>query len=284
MTDDRPPRPATRRRRRGLAVLVSLTLPLAVGTGVAIAAWTDTTQLTATASADYLVPVVQLVPHINGTAVDTAVLTAVPGTWVNNLSPSATVSNQWYQCSLTLTGCTAISGATGSTYTVPAGGAAANRYVLQETVTNGTKTTTAVSIPTELQSPGALLGLVPFTAVATVMPTISGTFKVGSTATADPGTWQAQDLLGVVISVISGSSNTYQWLRCGPIGNTGNPTVGTAGCTTISGATNATYTVTGADLGQRLRVQVVHTTTVLLNLSAAVNRVDTQASAVVTTP
>lgn len=281
MTDARPPRPA-RRRRRGLAVLVSLTLPLAVGTGVAIAAWTDTTQLTATASADYLTPTVLLVPHINGTAVDTAVLTAVPGTWVDNLSPSATVSNQWYQCSLTLTGCTAISGATGSTYTVPAGGAAANRYVLQETVTNGTKTTTAVSIPTELQSPGALLGLVPFTAVATVMPTITGTFKVGSTATASPGTWQAQDLLGVVISVISGSSNTYQWLRCGPIGNTGNPTVGTAGCTTISGATNATYTVTSADLGQRLRVQVVHTTTVLLNLSAAVNRVDTQASVVVT--
>lgn len=278
-----PPAATARRRRRGLAVLVALTLALAVGTGVAVAAWNDRTQLTATASADYLVPVAQLVPHINGTAVDTAVLTAVPATW-SNLSPTATSAYQWFSCSLTLAGCAAISGATASTYTVPTGGAAANRYVLQEKVTNGTKTATTVSIPTEQQNPGALLGLLPFTAVTTAMPTVSGSFKVGSTVTANPGTWRAQTLLGAVISVISGSTNAYQWLRCGPIGNAGNPTVGTTGCTTIPGATGANYAVTAADLGQRLRARVTHTTTVALNLSSAVNRVDTQASVVVANP
>jgi hypothetical protein len=59
---------------------------------------------------------------------------------------------------------------------------------------------------------------------------IDGTVAVGRTVTGDPGTWSP-----------SSASFGYQWLLGG---------------TAIGGATSATYTITAADLGQELRVQV----------------------------
>ncbi len=61
-------------------------------------------------------------------------------------------------------------------------------------------------------------------------PKVSGTAKVGSTLTAKFGTWSPKPTLSI------------QWLRSGKA---------------IVGATSATYTLTAADLGKRIRVEVV---------------------------
>ncbi len=64
----------------------------------------------------------------------------------------------------------------------------------------------------------------------TPVPTISGTAKVGSTLTANTGTWSPTP-----------TAFTYQWLRNG---------------TAISGATSATYKLVTADAGKSLTVKV----------------------------
>src|SRR5437868_12476356 len=69
-------------------------------------------------------------------------------------------------------------------------------------------------------------------------PTISGAATVGTTATANPGTW-------------SGSSPItfqYQWQICGADGSA---------CHAISGATTQTYKFTSADVGSTARVNVI---------------------------
>lgn len=67
------------------------------------------------------------------------------------------------------------------------------------------------------------------------LPTISGTAEIGSTLTATDGTWNQTNL-----------GFTYQWLRGGAA---------------IPGATTSTYTVTAADAGKALAVQVTATST-----------------------
>lgn len=68
-------------------------------------------------------------------------------------------------------------------------------------------------------------------------PTISGTAANGSRLTANRGTWTGTGTI----------TYTYQWLRCTAQGE---------GCAAISGATEETYTVSGADVGRTLRVRV----------------------------
>lgn len=69
--------------------------------------------------------------------------------------------------------------------------------------------------------------------VNTAPPVISGTAQSGQTLTSSTGAWQN-----------SPTGYTYQWSRC-------NPT-----CTTIGGATAATYQVTDTDVGAKLQVTV----------------------------
>ena len=70
----------------------------------------------------------------------------------------------------------------------------------------------------------------------TTSPTISGTAKVGSTLTANEGTWAN-----------SPTSFTYQWQRCASDGR---------GCGDITGAASKTYTPVTGDVGHALRVVV----------------------------
>ncbi|MCJ1706732.1 hypothetical protein [Microbacterium sp. VKM Ac-2923] len=65
---------------------------------------------------------------------------------------------------------------------------------------------------------------------STPTPKITGTAQVGSTLTANPGTWD------------EGATLTYQWMR--------------GGGTYISGARSSTYTVSAADVGTQITVAV----------------------------
>src|SRR6185437_6978379 len=79
----------------------------------------------------------------------------------------------------------------------------------------------------------------------TVAPSVSGATTVGSTWTADPGTWT-----GTPAPTFS-----YYWLRCTSPVNAPFTTVPT-GCTAISGANATTYVATAADAGKYLTVQI----------------------------
>src|SRR3954454_3320896 len=70
----------------------------------------------------------------------------------------------------------------------------------------------------------------------TAPPTISGTPKVGSTLTANDGTWAN-----------SPTSFTYQWQRCASDGRS---------CGDITAGTTKTYVPTTGDVGHALRVVV----------------------------
>lgn len=65
---------------------------------------------------------------------------------------------------------------------------------------------------------------------STPTPKITGTAQVGSTLTANPGTWD------------EGATLTYQWMR--------------SGGTYISGAKSSTYTISAADVGTQITVAV----------------------------
>lgn len=155
-------------------------------------------------------------PTITGTAQVGSVLTAVPGTW----SPAtATLTSQW------LRNGTAIPGATATTYTVTAADAGTTLTV------SVTGTATGYTPPTATAtSLGTAIPAAPPLVLIAATPTVTGNAQIGGVLTAVPGAWTPAT-----------AALTYQWTRNG---------------TAISGATAATYTVTAADKGATLKVNV----------------------------
>jgi len=76
--------------------------------------------------------------------------------------------------------------------------------------------------------------------VNSVPPAITGTAQQSQTLTTSNGTWTGTGTI----------SYRYQWLRCNRSGN---------GCNDISGATDRTYTLRGADVGNTIRARVTAT-------------------------
>ncbi|OUE31982.1 hypothetical protein BFL35_02270 [Clavibacter michiganensis] len=154
-------------------------------------------------------------PTITGTVAVGGVLTAATGSW----SPAPAFSYQWSA------GTTAISGATGSTYTL---GTADLGKTITVTITakaTGYITTTRTSAAT------AAVGK---PAITSAQPVIVGDAKVGQTLRVVPNAWTPRPAF------------TFVWY---------------ANDVKISGATAQDYTATAADVGKRITATAIGTAT-----------------------
>ena len=204
---------------------------------------------TGTASKDFTVgvtPAASVAPAITGTAQDGRLLTASNGTWAP--TPDH-FTYQWLRDNV------AIPNATLGTY-LP--GANDVGSVIKVTVT-------------------ATIDGVPTTGTATS----TGTAKIAprytdGTPTAPTGTLRDDQQLDASASVdantawngVAGLTLGYRWRRCNEIG---------AACADIAGATASTYTLTAADVGQKVRVFV----SASKNGSAATDSIGSTATGVI---
>lgn len=185
-------------------------------------------------------------PTISGTTAVNSTLTANRGSWAGY--PAPTYTYQWLRCSASgaaadalPSGCTAISGATSSTYKLTTTDYG-KHLRLKVVGTNSLGSDTKYSATS-----AKIAGLDP---VNTVAPSISGTPKVGTTVSAARGTWT-----GVPTPTI-----TYQWFRCRSAGSASSTQP--SNCTPISAATSSSYKPVAADkTSGYLRVRVTGTST-----------------------
>jgi hypothetical protein len=167
-------------------------------------------------------PTVRTEPSVSGEAVVGAQLTADPGSWSD---PDATFTFVWQRCDDTGL-CTTIDGAGGARYLISADDVGSSLLV-EVTASNGGGSNEADSASTDV--------VVPAVPAVVTEPSIGGDATVGSTLTADPGTWSDP-----------AATFTYGWLRCH----------GNSGCSTIDGADGTTYVPTRDDVGFRIEVAV----------------------------
>ena len=153
-------------------------------------------------------------PKVTGTAKTGAKVTAAPGSW------SATPSSYTYQWKANGT---AISGATASTYTVPASMVGKKLTVTVTAVRSGWVSGSATSAPVTVAKGDA--------PKATGLPVISGTAKVGRTLKTTKGTWS-----------LAPTSYSYQWYANG---------------SAISGATKSSLVLKPAQKGKKITVKVI---------------------------
>ncbi len=165
-------------------------------------------------------PVNTAVPMISGTAVQGQTLAVSAGTWTNNPTSFAYV---WNRCS---PACSAIGGATSSTYVLAAADVGSTITATVTASNAGGAGAPATSAPTGIVT-------LPPVPVNTVAPVISGTPVQGQTLAVSTGTWTN-----------SPTSFTYFWEQCSP------------GCTVISGATSSTFVVAAADVGSTITATV----------------------------
>ena len=153
------------------------------------------------------------------------VVTASTGSWLGE--PTISFTYQWTRCSV-YPSCSPIPLAKRVTYTITKADVGHPIFVQikadnrsGDAFVNSQPTPAGISLQLRLAAP----------------PTITGAAVLGSTLTAHPGTWVGAQPV----------SYTYQWTRC--------TTNGTA-CSPIAGAKRATYTITAADVGHPLFVQI----------------------------
>ena len=153
-------------------------------------------------------------------------LVASRGTWRG--APTS-FGFQWQRCDSLGLSCTAIAGATDARYVVSQADVGSRLRVAvaaRSSFGAGASVSTPTAVVPESTPPTNLSP-----------PTIAGTPQVGQTLTAQgAGTWTGNP-----------SSFAFRWQRCDAAGGA---------CADITGATGATYAVTGADVGSTIRVAV----------------------------
>jgi IPT/TIG domain len=164
-------------------------------------------------------------PTITGIPVEGAFLLAEHGSWERD--PTASYAYQWLRCNASGEACVEIPGAISQTYTLTSGDPG-HTVVVEVKATNTGGTGSATSAP---------MLIYPLPPTATSSPTISGNPVEGETLSATEGAWEHNP-----------TSFSYQWLRCE-----------SSSCSPISGATSQTYTLTAADVGHEIEVEVAAT-------------------------
>jgi peptidoglycan/xylan/chitin deacetylase (PgdA/CDA1 family) len=211
-----------------VAADVGSTLRLVVTATNTAGSTAATSNPTATVAGAVAAPKNTALPAISGIAQQGQTLTGSTGSWSG--SPTS-YAYQWSRCNVNGKGCANIASANDQTYLVAAGDIGFTIRV-SVTATNDGGSGTATSNQT------SLVTAAPVTAPTnTGLPTISGVAQDGQTLTAGEGLW-------------SGSTATYgyQWRSCV-----------SGGCADISGATNSTYVLTGAEVGSTVVVVVTAT-------------------------
>jgi hypothetical protein len=226
MSQPNRPRSPVRVERRGLSSLVL------VGGAVLVAAILSAAAAALTTVASNNGP-----PAISGTAVETATLTASSGSWSG--TPPFAFEYAWLRCDAGGASCATIAGATAQSYVLTDTDVGSTiRVQVTATDSTGPPASTAESLPTAVVTAAE-------EPVSTAEPAISGTPTEGLTLTTTNGTWTGTEPI----------TFAYQWVRCGADGGASDG----SNCTTISGATAASYTPTSGDAGGRLRVRVTAT-------------------------
>jgi hypothetical protein len=174
-------------------------------------------------------------PEIAGDAQQASSLTASAGAWTG--PEPITYAYQWQSCDQDANDCIDVDGATQQTYTPnPSDVGWTLRVVV--TATNPAGADSTASAPTAVVTPAPDGPEQPLRDDAP--PTISGTLRAGHALSATPGSWSGGSQI----------SYSYQWRSCDPGGQH---------CANLDGATDATYTALGGDVGSTLRVAVTAT-------------------------
>jgi hypothetical protein len=178
-----------------------------------------------------LPPTVVTAPSLSGDAIVGSTLTVDPGSWSD---PAATFKFVWKRCDGNGENCAAIDGAGGTTYVLTADDVG---FQIQVTVTAANAGGTGCA-RSNLVGPVAPQPAPPTVPPPTLVtpPSVSGDAIVGSTLTADPGSWSDP-----------AATFAFAWLRCDVSGSD---------CATIEKADDPTYLLTGNDLGSRIQVDV----------------------------
>lgn len=186
-------------------------------------------------------------PSVRGTPQEGQTLSGSTGQWLDALGlpcTDCTFTYTWQRCNPDTSGCANIPGATGFSYTLV--GADVGRRIrivewiykrdcgaynnasgtqeCQDITKNGTSALTNIVAPKPVTI-----------AQASAPPTVQGLAMEDEVLRATGGTWTGPGTI----------TKTIYWQRCNTAGE---------GCTTIVGATGATYKLTTLDVGTRLRV------------------------------
>jgi hypothetical protein len=172
-------------------------------------------------------------PAVSGTDAQGQIVSSSDGSWTG--SPTS-YTYAWQDCDSSGNNCTAISGATSSSYTLAAGDVGSTiRAVV--TATNAGGSTPATSAATAVVS-GPIVTPPPPPS-NTALPVVSGTATQGQALATSNGSWSG-----------SPTSYKYAWQDCDSSGNN---------CTAVSGASSSSYTLRAGDVGHTMRAVVTAT-------------------------